>query len=49
MEIINELEEAQVQTLENMFPFRLLDFNDGFKYLGFNLKLNACKKRDYLW
>jgi hypothetical protein len=43
------LEEGLETTLDRYFPFPLLDFNDGVKYLGFYLKPNNYGKVDWNW
>jgi hypothetical protein len=34
---------------KSLFPFELVDFDKGIKYLGFHLKPNCYKKVDWEW
>lgn len=45
----NRLDVEEKQGLISIFPFRALDFRDGFKYLGFLLKPNGYQKSDWGW
>jgi hypothetical protein len=41
----NGLEEGLEKSLPDIFPFNSIDFKKGFKYLGYNLKLNGYQKK----
>jgi len=43
------LEDHLSARMEMIFNFQHLGFNDGFKYLGFNLKPNNYGKEDQRW
>ena len=42
----SNLNEQEIQRLANRLPYRILDIDDGLKYLGYYLKLNAYLKAD---
>jgi hypothetical protein len=43
------LDDAISARMDMIFNFQHLEFNNGFKYLGFNLKPNNCGKEDSRW
>jgi hypothetical protein len=47
--VFNEVEEEQIGTILKIFPFQRAAFQGGFKYLGFQLKPNDYRKRDWQW
>jgi len=47
--LFNEMkEETQRKSLET-FPFNAVSFEEGVKYLGFDLKPNDYKNKECLW
>jgi hypothetical protein len=45
----NKLVEAQMTLYQDIFPFEVKYLKSGYKYLGFQLKLNSYLKLDWLW
>jgi hypothetical protein len=45
----NELGDMDEKQLKVLFPFKNVLFQDGLKYLGFNIKPNGYGKNDWTW
>jgi hypothetical protein len=43
------MEEAELAIYKSLFPYPILDFNEGIKYLGFYLKPNCYIKYNRNW
>jgi hypothetical protein len=45
----NNLSIEELDQYKSLFPFELVDFDKGIKYLGFHLKTNCYQKVDWEW
>ena len=47
--LIVGIEDCYILYIRSMFPFNVSPLENGLKYLGFKLKLNAYKIKDWDW
>jgi hypothetical protein len=47
--VFNEVKEEQVRNILLVFPYQKVDLQSSFKYLGFSLKPNNYRMRDWQW